>query len=65
MTDQTQQHVAALTQSITHHAGIVGKKYELRERLFHARQLKAKADGVLNILLKEESSAEDRDEAST
>lgn len=55
MTDQTQQHVAALTQSITHHAGIVGKKYELQERIFHARQMKAKADEVLNVLLREES----------
>lgn len=55
MTESTQQHVAALTQSITHHAGIVGKKYELQERIFHARKLKAKADEVLNVLLKEES----------
>lgn len=58
MTDKTQQHVAALTQAITHHAGIAGKKYELQERIFHARQLKAKADEVLNVLLKEDGRGE-------
>lgn len=64
MTESTQQHVAALTQAIAHHAGIAGKKYELRERIFHARQLKAKADEVLNVLLKEEAGAVEPDEAS-
>lgn len=57
MTDSTQQHVAALTQSIAHHAGIVGRKGEIRERVFHARQLKAKADEALNVLLKEGSGS--------
>lgn len=64
MLESTQQHVAALTQAIAHHAGIVGKKYELRKRIFHARHLKAKADEVLNVLLNEEAGSENPDEAS-
>lgn len=51
MTNDTQQQVAALAQAIRHHAGIAGKKYELRERIFHARKLKEKADDLLDILV--------------
>jgi len=65
MMASTQQHVAALTQSIARHAGIVGKKYDLRERIFHARQLKAKADEALNILVKEESASEEPTEVDS
>ena len=54
MTNDTQQQVAVLAQAIRHHAGIAGKKYEIRERIFHARKMKAKAEEVLNILINEE-----------
>ena len=62
MTDDTQTRLASLTQSIAHHASVAGRKYRMTERVFHARQLHAKATEVLDILLKEQASGLKQDE---